>query len=89
MRLTRSNIRSWPISSPSLSPVHIGARSCHAHTSGSARNSPYPYPSPPGNAAMLMPRKRIPDDMQFTNWKDLHSKGKIADAILVCVLVSR
>ncbi|GFZ45521.1 hypothetical protein JCM24511_03247 [Saitozyma sp. JCM 24511] len=29
---------------------------------------------------------KIPEDMQFTNWKDLHAKGRIADAILVCVL---
>jgi hypothetical protein len=38
--------------------------------------------------AMLTSRHSILEDMQFTNWKDLHAKGKIADAILVCVLVS-
>jgi hypothetical protein len=25
--------------------------------------------------------------MQFTSWEELHKKGKVADAILICVLV--
>jgi len=33
-------------------------------------------------------RLRIPEDMQFTDYKDLLARGKVADAVFVCVLVS-
>ncbi|WWD17686.1 hypothetical protein CI109_102127 [Kwoniella shandongensis] len=29
---------------------------------------------------------KIPESNQFSDWHDLHSKGRIADAILICVL---
>lgn len=30
---------------------------------------------------------RIPADMQFVDWKELETRGKIADAVVVAVLV--
>jgi len=33
-------------------------------------------------------RSRIPENMQFSDYSDLLAKGRIADAILICVLVS-